>query len=200
VGILKEVLDGAVAGVSFSVSGPGSEESVWLELGTLDLRSGHLRIVDPTWSDPANEGLLLELGPGTYLIEAKVMKFGQDRRISRVRLFLKNETPIVGESIGEASADVAHIAFFDSEEVKRLLDDSPDRAADMIAKAYWQADDTQGDCGIALLDDDTDLKMPYVWTGFGDGSFPAYELKSGSARVGVEIEFIKPGTPYPSDD
>jgi hypothetical protein len=203
VGILKDVLEGGDAAVSFSTSGPESEESVWLELGNFELRSGRLRIVDPTWSDPVHEGLSLELKPGTYLIEAKVMKFGQERRISRVRLFLKDSSPIIGDAVGEASADVAHIAFFDSEEVDRFLNDNSERserAEDIIPDAYWLADDQQGECGVALLDATADLKMPYVWTGFGDGSYPAYELKSGSDMVGVEIEFIKPGTPYPRND
>ncbi len=199
-GVLKEVLEGADAGVSFSTSGPESEESVWLELGNFELRSGRLRIVDPTWSDPIHEGLSLMLKPGAYLIEAKVMKFGQARRISRVRLFLKGSSPIVGDPVGEANADVAHIAFFDSEAVERFLHDNSERAEDIIPDAYWLADDQQGECGVALLDATADLKMPYVWTGFGDGGYPAYELRSGSDMVGVEIEFIKPGTPYPWND
>jgi len=37
----------------------------------------------------------------------------------------------------------------------------------------------------------------FVNSGFGDGTFPVYELVSAGGRWGVEVVFIEPGTPYP---
>jgi hypothetical protein len=40
-------------------------------------------------------------------------------------------------------------------------------------------------------------KAPYVSSGFGDGTFPVFELCSNGSRVGFEIEFIPTASPYP---
>jgi hypothetical protein len=39
--------------------------------------------------------------------------------------------------------------------------------------------------------------MLIVQTGFGDGTYPIYELRHKSKRCGIEVLFIKPTEPYP---
>jgi hypothetical protein len=39
--------------------------------------------------------------------------------------------------------------------------------------------------------------MPFATSGFGDGLYPVYELVADGDRVGVEVEFIAAGAPYP---
>jgi hypothetical protein len=196
---LMEAIQNSGGGVKFSApsqNGEG-EESEWLELCNIELRSGQLRIVDPLWTDPTHQGVLLELKKGRYTIDAKLMRYGQYLRVSRARVFLIGSSPRLGANIDEANSDVSVLAIFDSDEVRHLCNDDADNGADMIGRAWSIADTEQGDCGIAVLDAAADLRMPYVHTGFGDGGYPVYELRSDSERVGVEIEFIKPGTPYP---
>ncbi len=52
---------------------------------------------------------------------------------------------------------------------------------------------------VARLGRESDTTMLIVESGFGDGTFPVYELRRGSERVGIETVFINPGEPYPFD-
>ena len=178
-------------------TGSKGEESDWLEFCDIGLRSGKMRIVDPTWTSPVDGGVVVELQAGNYLIEGKVAKYGRDKRVSRIRMVLPGVVSKLGATLDEAGVDSGTIAMFDAEEIGTLCEADEDRGADRVLSAWSEADTEQGDCGVAILDAETGLKMPYASAGFGDGGYPIYELLSDSGRIGVEIEFIRPGTPYP---
>ena len=38
--------------------------------------------------------------------------------------------------------------------------------------------------------------VPFVDSGFGDGTYPVYYLTHDGRPVGLEAEFLAPGTPY----
>ena len=40
-------------------------------------------------------------------------------------------------------------------------------------------------------------EIPFAKGGFGDGMYKVYRLMSGKQAVGLEVEFITPGTKYP---
>lgn len=168
-------------------------ETDWMEFTTLPVTSGKILVVDPGFAPEINDGVLVELPPGTYVLKAKAMQFGKERRPSRLRVALEGTKSSIGGVIGEAWADTARIGVCDPE----------------VFEAEWKNDDwayeqldrvfSQTFTGVAVLADGTDAILPYVESGFGDGDFPVHELieEGTGRRVGVEVEIIAPGATYP---
>jgi hypothetical protein len=44
----------------------------------------------------------------------------------------------------------------------------------------------------------TRTEIPYVEGGFGDGSYPVFQLIASGKIIGLEVEFIKGSDKYPS--
>jgi hypothetical protein len=42
------------------------------------------------------------------------------------------------------------------------------------------------------------MEFPFIQGGFGEDYHPVYSLVNGDRTIGVEIEYIRPGTPYPA--
>ena len=70
--------------------------------------------------------------------------------------------------------------------------DEVDQALDLLEQQ------TEPACGIIQPDPKGDATVAFVPSGFGDGTGPVFELVSrGKGRVvGIELEFVAPGTIY----
>jgi hypothetical protein len=66
-------------------------ESDWLEVGTLEVTTGSLWAGDPYLCTP-DDGCVVKVPPGTYIVEAKGMDFDGRRRVSRMRAYLEDST------------------------------------------------------------------------------------------------------------
>ncbi len=173
------------------------KETGWIPFDELKLRSGKLFITDPIAGVGMEEGLGVELPPADYRLEAKVMDYGQDKRISRLRIVLPDGDAEIGEQIGSTWTDVGSTGVCDHEDLAKALEDyheNRDALYDRVDEEVWR--DGIGH-GSVILDEKSSGAMHVVNSGFGDGEFPVYELLSASGRVGCEIEFISRGTPYP---
>ncbi|HEU4882886.1 MAG TPA: hypothetical protein VFT45_11585 [Longimicrobium sp.] len=172
-------------------TGTRGRETEWLAFTTLSVESGQLMIGDASYLPDPDACLALEVQPGTYTISVKVMDYGTDKRISRLRIARAGAEPELGRKAGAVWADVGRTGVCDAERfgaVEPLKDEQ--RWTETIGAALDAAETH----GVATFEG---VEMPFVSSGFGDGEFPVYPLKSGGEPVGAEVQFIKPTERYP---
>jgi hypothetical protein len=133
-----------------------------------------------------------DLPPGDYVVAARCMQWGKDRRVSRLRVVLKGASVQIGKEIGGVNTDTAAIGVCDLDVFSAAWRDHPGDAANKM-EYHVTGEEIYGSFAL----DKHRAVMAFAHTGFGDGGFPIYELVSGSKRVGIEIEFIKEKEPYP---
>jgi len=166
-------------------------ETDWLEFCDFELRSGKMLVIDPTLRPVPSDGLLVELPPETYRLEAAVMEFGQDSRISRLRVCIPEGEARRAESIGTTGTDSGQVGICDYPAFAEAWGTDDEVAWAKVEPALWN------DFGIVTLGEETGALMPYVASGFGDGEFPVYGLREDETLVGAEIEFIPRSASYP---
>lgn len=178
-----------------AVHGAIGRETEWLGFTQLDLSDGKLLICDLEFL-MIEEELLVELSSGRYEVQAKIMEYPGDRRVSRLRLLPAGVAASLGEPLGETWTDTAQTSVWDVTAMTRAYERrgmSDDALHDLVEKAR----DEQGRCGVLDLDAAQGAVAPFVDSGFGDGTFPVFALIADGRRVGVEIEFIAANEPYP---
>ena len=165
----------------------------WMDLSDFVLRGPRFLVVDVSFVPSPKDGLLVEAPPGDYRIQAKVMDYGGDRRIARLRVFSSGACPRLGPQIGETWTDTARTGLCDYEIFSQAWGSDNDAAYAKIEPVLDEAENY----GTAVLDEGTGAVMPFVSSGFGDGTFPVHELMEGERRVGFEIQFIAADETYP---
>jgi hypothetical protein len=78
--------------------------------------------------------------------------------------------------------------------VDDAIGDDRERFAELITQHAYE------DCGVVEFRMKKPIAIPYVATGFGDDSYPVFELRSGRRRIGIEMEFLPPGFKYEDTD
>jgi hypothetical protein len=172
-------------------TGTRGTETPWLAFTTRSIESGRLMIGDASFLPDPENCVTVNVQPGTYELSVKVMDYGTDKRISRLRVARAGADPELGRKVGAVWADVGRIGVCDAERfgaVEPLKDEA--RWTETIGAAL-DASETHG---IASFEG---VEMPFVASGFGDGEFPVYRLRSGGEPVGAEVQFIKPTERYP---
>lgn len=179
-------------------SGALGRETEWIPFDELKLESGKLFVADPM-GGVGDQEQVVELPPGNYGLEAKVMDYRhddcQDKRISRLRIVSPDKHVEVGAEIGSTWTDVGSIGVCDHEVLMKVVEDEADALFDRIDEEVWK--DFGIGHGSVILDEKSGAAIHVVGSGFGDGEFPVHEILSASGRVGCETEFIRRGTPYP---
>jgi hypothetical protein len=92
----------------------------------------------------------------------------------------------LGKEVGEAGTDSALIAVCDIHALDAVIGDQAEAFQQLIESAI------QSDCGLVEVRLNGVCMMPYVPSGFGDGTGPVFELRSKRKVVGMELEFIAP--------
>jgi TPR repeat protein len=174
---------------------PTGEQSEWLDFCDLVLKGGNILIVDAQFVPSEKDGLLVKLPPGNYSVQAKAVNYGGDVRMARLRVFQNGTAPALAEKIGESWTDTAKTGICDFETFSQVWGTDDDASYKMIEPFF----DTEDEFGMATLDQACNAVMPFVSSGFGDGSFPVFELQADGQRVGFEIEFIADGEEYSFD-
>lgn len=172
---------------------PG-EESGWLDFVEWSLSSGKLLICDLGYMPSEGDGLVVDLSPGKYVVQGKVMTYPGDRRVSRFRLVKPGVEAALGEELGDTWTDTASTAICDLVTMTKIWDRvGEDDAMDRLDTAREDI----GSMGVFDLEPGAGAIAPFVSSGFGDGTFPVFELKAGGRRVGIEVQFIAPDERYP---
>jgi hypothetical protein len=122
------------------------------------------------------------------------MQCGKDRRVSRLRVFLKGSRVRLGKKIGGVNADTAVIGVCDLDVFGAAWRSHPGWGARVEVENHVTG---EARYGVFALDMQPRASMVFARTGFDDGGCLLYELVSESKRVGAEMEFIKEGEPYP---
>jgi len=181
-----------------TLTGPEAEqgtlgtESEWLFHCEFEVQGTRLQVLDVSMAGHDDEGVILEVSPGVHVVEARVMTYGIDRRICRVRIHPKREIGTLGELAGEVGVDLAAVAICD---VDRLAGWAQGHEDEWQRWGYqlWYGRTTPA--GLYSCEPAKTI-VPFIESGFGDGTYPVYYLMHDSRPVGLEAVFLPPGTPY----
>jgi hypothetical protein len=165
-------------------------ESDWLTLDTLEVATGSLWVGDPFVCN-AEDGCVVQVPKGTYLVEAKAMDFAGRKRVSRLRVFLQGAKGLtLGKKVGETLTDTGLMAVCDIAAVDAAIAGDHDTFNDRVVNHNYK------DCGTVQFVMNAPIQLPYVAPGFGDCDGPVYALRSNRRRVGMEVEILAPGYAY----
>lgn len=173
--------------------GEVGKETDWINLCELDLTGTKFLVVDANFVPSAKDGIMISSTPGKYQVQIKGIDFSGDRRVSRLKAFLKSESPTIGNQVGETWTDTALTGIVDFESFSKVWGDDDDASYDKLQDKLESAENF----GVIKFDKAANVLMPFVSSGFGDGSFPVFELVSDGQVVGLEVEFISAETKYP---
>jgi hypothetical protein len=179
-----------------AAEGTIGKETRWLDFTHLDLKSDFLLVVDAAYVPSTSDGVLVELTPGVYTLKAKVMDYETDKRISRLRIVQQEQSHVefsLQASVEMIRTEMACLGVCDYEVFSQEMERDPHAAEDRICEMYEQGQTH----GVVQLDETRSIVMPFVSSGFGDGEYPVYTLIQDESLVGVEVEFIPVGEPYP---
>ena len=91
---------------------PPGQQTDWLDFCELDLKGSKVLCVDVQFAPSADDGLLVDLSPGKYLLQAKCVDYGGDKRVARLRLLPKKVVATLGAQLGETWTDTAKTGVF----------------------------------------------------------------------------------------
>lgn len=161
-------------------------ESGWLPHSEFELRGGRLQILDIQMTGNDGEGVILDAQPGIYMIEVRVLTDGIDRRVSRARVYPRGAPLSLGIVAGVVGVDLGAVAICDV-----------DRLAPWVGnhEPEWQRWGHPLWFGRTMRAgvypcDPAQTVVAFVESGYGDGTYPVYFLRSRGRVVGLEAEFI----------
>jgi hypothetical protein len=168
--------------------GSPAVESDWIAHGQIEVKGTRLQMLDVYMAGNDDEGVILRVVPGRFLIAVRVMTYSDDRRVSRLRVRPPNATCIIGAKAGAVGVDLGAVAVCDVDLVAVWASANEDQWQDWGQQLWFNRTAPVGifDCPAAA----TELLV--VDSGFGDGTYPVYHLMSDGRPVGLEIEFIRP--------
>lgn len=172
----------------FPESGVKGKETDWLDVGTLQVPTGSLCAVDPMMLNE-DDGVVVKVPAGAYVVQAKAMDFNGHLRVSRMRAFLEGTTPTLGQELDEVGTDSASMAICD---IKDIYDGFDEEYDDERADRLMDIDVEGGDI-VTLKFGKKTMRFAVCESGLGDGAGPAFALKDGRKTVGIELEFMPPG-------
>ncbi len=174
-----------------SAPGVRGPETDWLHVCDFKVQGRQITAIDP---GPGGDPIEIQVEPGDFVVEAKCIAFGRDKRISRMRVRPNGSEPQLGRCLGTTSVDEGTLAVFDDEPMEAFMADDDEAYGDWLVDELFMPD---GPCG-SIPCQGGNTTVPYVDAGFGDGAYPAYELTDASGKaVGLEVEFIGPDEDYP---
>lgn len=177
--------------------GMRGRESDWLDVTELPLLNGKVSVVDASCAAQSSCASTHKCSSGCYMVSVKLMEYGCDRRVSRIRLCLPKSQPDLGRKTGEIGVDCATIGIWDAPFasdyhrnkeacLKKIAIAGRKLCLPWKRRLCVNARLTAGGGSMVIAE-----------TGFGDGTYPIYELRHVGKRVGLEIVFIKPEQRYP---
>jgi hypothetical protein len=190
-GPLSDLLTSTLTGPE-AETGTSGVESDWLFHSEFKLHGERLQMLDVFMAGNDDEGVILDASPGVYVVEARVITYGIDRRISHVRVYPKGQVVTVGARAGEVGVDLAAVAICDVDRLAGWASDHQDEWQRWGDKLWFHRTTHAG----IYTCEPAKTVVPFVDSGFGDGTYPVYYLMRDGRPVGLEAEFIPPGTPY----
>lgn len=171
--------------LSRKVKSPKGKAKDWLPFCALDVPTGTLWAGDPHLAN-ADDGCVIEVPPGKYLVEGVGITFNRHRVVSKLRVRLEGvEDLVVGDEVGNTGTDSAMIGVCDIKAFDAACgQDSGEEVQEAIESQ------TGYGFGTITIEKFPGLVMPFVPTG-SDGNGPVFALLSGGKRVGIELSFME---------
>jgi hypothetical protein len=116
------------------------------------------------------------------------MDFEGFRIVGRLRVYpktLRADRLTTGRGVGEAGTDSAAIAVCD---LRGLLSAIAGQEHPFQRELEKQL---RGQCGLLTSKVAPGVALPFVQSGFGDGTGPVYALQAEGRRVGIELTFVE---------
>jgi hypothetical protein len=163
----------------------------WLSFCDFRLESGVVAICDPAFAPPETDmEVSLQLPPGLYAVEGRGVAFGTDHRVAALRCVRSGSSNLSkGSQIGEVGVDTGRIGLCDVEEFGA--------AVDQIGEDAFSELLDESDFGAGVITPKEGVIFPFVDSGFGDGTYPVFGLRSGNELVGFEVILIAEDEKYP---
>jgi hypothetical protein len=192
---LREVLDRVRSGPAPSRGLVGTE-SDWLPVGQLDIRGSRLQIVDLERIGREREGVIVSVPRALYLVEARVMTYAREPRIARLRVHFDLVPSTVGARAGRIDVSLGAVAICDVDSLTTWARANEDGWEQWLECFANESINGAGEYPC----EPAGTTVFYVASGFGAGTFPAFHLMmKGGHPIGIEVEFIRSGAPYPFD-
>ncbi|MHB1037285.1 MAG: hypothetical protein ACYC35_21920 [Pirellulales bacterium] len=134
------------------------------------------------------DGCLVKLPAGTYILAAQGMDFDGFRVVGRVRVYPKTlpaDRLKTGRAIGKTGTDSAAITVCDLRGLVPLIAEQESAFQRELEKQL------RGRCGLLASKVAPGVVLPFVQSGFGDGTGPVHSLQAGGRRVGFELTFVE---------
>jgi len=158
----------------------------WLPFLSMPVNGSSVFLTDMRHG-PTDDGLKVELEPGQYRVEFRGFVRGADRRCARLRAYREGSKPELGKSIGTVSTDLATLGFYDPKSFQPLKRRGSEQFFEWGESAF---DTSKSSHGVLIHNLKKSAILPYVTSGFGDGTYPVFELTQQKRRIGFEVEFI----------
>ena len=156
----------------------------WLSFCTLDVTTGSLWAGDPRLPN-AEDGCVVKVPRGRYVIEGIGLALRRDRLVSRLRVRLQSaKKPKLGKEVGTAGTDSAMIGVCDIKAFNKAIGSDSEEEVQEVIEAQ-----TGDGFGIITIRKFPGTAMPFVPTG-SDGIGPVIALMSGQKCVGIELPFM----------
>jgi hypothetical protein len=176
---------------AFPAQGSLGAETDWMRCCGFELKGSRLWIGDLAFVPAEDAGVSAELPTGKYEIAVMGVAYGEDRRAARLRVASSDGK--LGAKLGSFGTDWGVAGVCDIDRMDNLVERDEEGYLEWLGEFMGQDFATPG---VALCEP-ADTKVVYSPSGFGDGTFTVFELRTDGQLVGLEVEFIEPETPYP---
>lgn len=164
---------------------PKGKMKDWLPFCTLDMTTGMLWAGDPHLAN-ADDGCVVEVPPGKYVVEGIGITFYGSRIVSKLRVRLEGvENLVVGNEVGDTGTDSAMIGVCDIKVFEAAC--GPDSGEEVQEAIESQ---TGYGFGTITIEKFPGVVMPFVPTG-SDGNGPVFALVSDEKCVGIQLSFME---------
>lgn len=160
--------------------------------GTINFKSGFVDITDPCYDNNTWCRLRKELPAGEYKYEANIDDCGDwGKRVTSIRIQRKDwKGHRTTKLVGYIGVDAGLAGFFDNKpDYNRISPEHDEWVDDVCADFLFKQ---SGQVYEAHCDNAMRCEGVFTESGYGDGSYPVYEIRSDytGVIVGYKIKFI----------
>lgn len=160
----------------------------WLPFTTWEFGGGALQIVDLDFAGDDSMAPVAQAVPkATMRVEAKGFSDEDNQRqVAALRAVPDKVAASRGAHLGHAGVDTATVCVCDFERVKAYGDQDEDGFLEWLEE---EEDALCEQCGV-IKSSKAGISLPFVQSGYGDGSYPVIALEHDGKTVGLEVVFV----------
>jgi len=141
-----------------------------------------------------DEPIILPVARGGYALSVRKVTFDGHEHAMAIRAVRSDKPTARGRVVGEVSVGFGQVGICDRDEVEKAFDALGDAG---MSTYFDQLNSTDLTGWITLPGS---VKMAMVRPGFGDGTYPIFELQDADGdAAGIEIDCSLPTANMPSD-